>query len=279
MPFTPVVPQTGLAGYRFVQRTYDAQIERFAKSPEVQREIDYFMENGAKANTVDGLMGDRRLLAVVLGAFGLDAEIDKRAFVRRVIEDGTIARDALANRLADPAFAEMSAFLGLGDLGGTLNLESTRAEIVERYRTRQFESAVGDVDVDVRLALNFERVIGPIAQSRTVETTGWFRILGNQATRSVVEGAYNLPDSFAGLDLDRQVEVLQERTRRLFGDDSPAVFADPENLDGLIRRYMVNAQLESGAVSGNVRGSAALTLLQSSGLGQRATTNLFTSLL
>ena len=35
------------------------------------------------------LVADRRLLKVALGAFGLEGEIDKKAFIRKVLEEGT----------------------------------------------------------------------------------------------------------------------------------------------------------------------------------------------
>lgn len=277
MAFVPVIPTSGLSGYRFVQKTYDTQKEKYNKSPEIQREIDYFEKNAGKANSTDALVNDRRLLAVVLGAFGLDDDIDKKAFIRKIINDGTLDRTDLANKFADPAYRDLAAFLGFGDLGGTLNLKKTRDEIIERYRTRQFEKAVGDVDVDVRLGLNFEREIKNIANSATVDTSGWFRVLGSRTLRRVVEGAYNLPDSFAKLDVDQQRKILEERTRTQFGSASPKVFLESKNIDTVVRKFIVSAQIENNQTSSSTRGSAALTLLSTGGLGNSALTNLIFS--
>ena len=99
MPFPPAIPLSGLAGFRFIERTYDRQFITFNKSPDFQREVEYFRENAGNITTVDQLMGDRRILAVVLGAFGLGDDIDKGAFIRKVIEEGTFEGDAFANRL------------------------------------------------------------------------------------------------------------------------------------------------------------------------------------
>ena len=53
--------------------------------------------------SAEALVKDRRLLTVALGAFGLDGEIDKKFFIRKVLEGGTEASDSLANRPYDPA--------------------------------------------------------------------------------------------------------------------------------------------------------------------------------
>ena len=183
MAFAPVVPFGGLLGFRFIERTYDAQFETFGKSSDIQREVDYFLEHAGEATTAEALVADRRLLRVVLGAFGLDDEVDKRAFIRKILEDGTLDPDSLANRLADPAWAEFSQALGYGDLGGLLVFDSTRQDIAEQFRLRQFERAIGDANVDIRLALNFRRQILEMANDPSVETTGWLKVLGSKPLR------------------------------------------------------------------------------------------------
>jgi hypothetical protein len=276
MAFTPVVPFGGLLGLRFIDRTFDAQFETFAKSPEIQREIDYFLEHADEATTAEALVADRRLLRVALGAFGLDAEVDKRAFIRKILEDGTLDPQSLANRLADPAWAEFSAALGYGDLGGLLVFDNVRQNLAEQFRLHQFERAIGDVDVDIRLALNFRREMREIALDPGVETSGWLKVLGSKPLRSVIEGAYNLPAAFGLLDLDRQVSDLEARTGQIFGIDSPAAFTTDENIDDLLRRFLLSTQLQGG-FSPSTPGATALTLLQAGGLGTGGSANLFAS--
>lgn len=276
MAFAPVVPFSGLVGFRFVERTFDAQFETFAKSPDIQREIDYFLENAGDASTAEALVADRRLLRVALGAFGLEDELGKRALVRRILEEGTLDPKALANRLADPAWAEFAEALGYGDLGGLLVLDSVRETLAERFRLCQFERAIGDVDVDIRLALNFRREIREIALSPDVEKSGWFKVLGSQPLRRVVEGAFNLPAGFGQIDVDRQRGELEARATRIFGDKSPASFASAEKVDDLLRRFLVSAQIKGG-VSASAPGATALFLLQAGGIGAGGSANLFAS--
>ena len=276
MAFAPVVPFGGVAGLRFIDRTYAAQFETFSRSPDVQADIDYFMENAGKAATAEDLVADRRLLKVALGAFGLGDEVDKRAFIRKILDDGTLEPKALANRLADPAWAEFSRTLGYGDLGGLLIVRSVREDIAARYREREFEQAVGDSDVDMRLALNFRRQIREIASAPGTADSGWFKIMGSQPLRRVIETAYGLPSAFAQIDIDQQRTQLEDRTERLFGTASPEAFLSEENVEGLLRRFLVASQAQNGPGPG-APGMTALTLLQSSGLGSGAQAGLFAS--
>ena len=276
MAFTPVVPFGGLLGLRFIDRTFDAQFETFTRSPEIQREIDNFLEHADEATTAEALVADRRLLRVALGAFGLEDEVGKRAFIRKILEDGTLDPKSLANRLADPAWAEFSEALGYGNLGGLLVFDNVRQNLAEQFRLHQFERAIGDVDVDIRLALNFRREMREIALSPGVETSGWLKVLGSKPLRSVVEGAYNLPFAFGLIDLDRQVSDLEARTEQIFGVASPAAFTSDENIDDLVRRFLLSSQLKGG-FSPSTPGATALALLQAGGLGSGGSANLFAS--
>ncbi len=277
MPIPPAVPFTGLAGLKFLDRTYDRQFGLFSSSPDIEREIEYFMEKAAEVRSVDDLMGDRRLLRVALGAFGLDDDIDKGAFIRKVLADGTTNSRSFANRLVEPAYREMSEVLGFGDVGGYLFQESTRQKIAADFKARQFELSIGEQDVDLRLAMNFRREAVRIVEEGGTDETIWLKMLGSQPLRSVVQSALNLPSSFATIDLDQQVEIITERADRFVGNDGPNAFTDPQVMEQFVDRFLLNSQLANGFVSDNTRGLTALTMLQSAGVGTGASTGLFTS--
>ena len=276
MAFAPVLPAGGLTGYRFLQRTHADQLATYLKSPEIEREIAYFRDHAGAATDAGALVGDRRLLAVVLGAFGLDDDIDKRAFLRKVLDEGTATPDAFANRLVEPAYRDMAATLGFGDFGGLLIFEGTREDIIARYRERQFERALGEVDIDMRLALNFRREAARIGETADSDRTAWLRLLGSRPLRQVIEGALGLPDSFALVDLDRQVAEIERRGAALIDGPVRDGLTDPATLDAIIRRYLLNAQASAGAAPA-VAGSAALDLLRAAGLGTAASQSLFAS--
>lgn len=276
MSFNPIVPVGGIAGFRFIEETYDRQVDAFSRRPDIARDIAYWTENAAKATTAEAFVQDPTLMRVALGAFGLADQTGKIAFVRKILEDGTIDPQALANRLASPQWKELSRELGFGDVGGLLGVRSTRETIAELYRIRSFEEAVGAQDGDLATALAFRREVGAIATGETVDRTGWFTLMGRRDLRPVVEAAFGLPDAFGALDIDRQAEVLENRARREFGSPSAAVFADPANVETVIRKFLVISQARSGP-SDSTPGMTALTLLQSARIGPQASTNLFAS--
>ena len=99
--YQPIIPAEGIAGWKFLQSTYDKQFETFSKDPVLERESDYFLENIGDVKTAEDLIKDSRLLGVALGAFGLDDQLPMKALVQKVLEEGSSADDALANRLGD----------------------------------------------------------------------------------------------------------------------------------------------------------------------------------
>ncbi len=122
MAFTPTVIGSGSGGYAFLTRTRDSQMETFARSPEIARDVAYFKEKIKTIETVDALMDNRRLLELTLGAFGLEEDISNRAFVRQVLESDLNDPTSLANRLSEKKYLTMARslnFAGSARLPGT----------------------------------------------------------------------------------------------------------------------------------------------------------------
>lgn len=278
MFFQPVIGTGGYSGWLILQRTEARQREIFEQSPTLQRDTDYFRENISNASTAKDLVSDRRLLSVALGAFGLDEEINKQAFVRKILEDGTESSDAFANRLNEPRYLALAEAFGYGDAGGgeAVLQSEFQEDIIARYRVRAFDRAVGEVDNDARLALNFRREISEIVSADSTNETIWFRIMGQQPIKEVLETALNLPGEISQLDIDRQRELFEDKAARIFGDSDPAILSDPEVLDEVLRRFFLVRQTQNGPTS-TTPGFSALTLLQSATIGAGATQNLFQS--
>lgn len=239
----------------------DTQAEAHAGSAEIQRNATYFRENIAKVTTVDGLVQDRRLMTVALGAFGLDDDINNTYYIRKVLSDGTLDETALANRIADKSYFKLAEAFGFGDFD-TPNtvLSDFPDKIISAYETRQFEIAVGQANGDMRLALNAQRELAELSVSDKSETTKWYSVMGSEPLRTVFEAALGLPTEFAALDIDKQLDMFQNKAARSFGDDSVAQFSDPEKVDDLIRLFLVRSQVRAGN-AGMSSGTIALTLL------------------
>lgn len=263
MTFQAIVPVSGYAGWSFLSRTRDAQQEVHDQSPVVSREVEYFKENIGKISSARELVEDRTLLKVALGAFGLDADLPNKAFVEKVLSEGSIDDEAFSHRLTDKRYLEMTVAFGF-DLGTpSTKLSDFSEKIISSYKGRQFEIAVGETDDNMRLALTVQRDLSEISGNDMSENSKWFTIMGNPPLRSVFDTVFNLPSSFGALDLDRQLEVFQERSGKQFGSSDPAIFSDPAKQEQLIQQFLIRSQIQTVNI-GVQSGQAALTLLQSS---------------
>ena len=259
--FQPIVPSGGLAGWLFIQRTYDAQVTNFSQSSVLKRDTDYFREKIVGVSSAEDLVADRRLLGVALGAFGLGDDIENRFFIKKMLEEGTIADDALSNRFSDTRYREMVKAFGFGPLEVTrTSISLFTDEIVGDYEKNEFEIAVGERDSSFRVALFAQDKLTEIASEEGSETQKWFTIMGHPALRQIFEGALGLPPSFGQIDIDQQREIFQERTEALLGSGDPTQFESPAAADELITQYLVRSQVAS-IVSASPA-SIALMLLQ-----------------
>lgn len=249
MSFQPVLPLGGYAGWRFLSRTLPQQQATFAGSAPVQRATDYFKANIARATTPEALVKDRRLLEVALGAFGLKDDLDSRAFIQRVLADGTLKPDALASRLSDKRYAALALEFGYGDLGARVGLDGFADRIVARYQAQAFQEAVGAQDADMRLALNLPTGLAEVAKATTNPRAQWFSVMGNPPLRAVFEAALGLPKSFGALSIDQQLGQFQARAEATFGTSRVDGFADPARQEKLVRLFLLRSDAQASGAS------------------------------
>lgn len=252
----------GVSGWAVLTRTAARQKQLMAGSGQVRAMSDHFRNNIGKVRTAADLVGDYRLLNVALKAHGLEADQNNRFFIRKVLEGGTTDDKSLANRLSNKAYARLAESFGLASDGAVARFDPKFAErIVQQYVEREFEIRVGEGDQNLRLALNAERELAQLATGKTSTRTKWFEILGSPPLRKVFEGALGFhAQTYGKLPIDRQLEEFARATRRSFGSDDPAAFADPARRDQLIRRFLARADI--GQMQASNRFSTALQLLQ-----------------
>lgn len=246
MTFTPVVPSGGYGGWSFLNRTMAAQRKAFAADPALQRDAAYFRDRIGSISTAADLVADRRLLSVALSAFGLEGDINNKAFLKKILTDGTFDPGALGNRLADKRYLDFSRAFGFGDFPIPNTKRSDFPDkILSAYEARKFETAVGTANGDMRLAMNARRELATIA-ARTLSPDGkWFTALGSPPLRSVLQTGFGLPPSFAGVDIDKQLTVLKDRAEKLLGSPDISQFTDPDKAEKLIRLFLVRSQAQS----------------------------------
>jgi hypothetical protein len=262
MSFTPIVPFSGYSGWAFLKRTMPAQEVAFQKSGELVRDEDYFGANIGSINTAEELVSDRRLLKVALGAYGLDEDIGNRFFIKKVLEGGSLESTSLANKLSDKQYLAFSKAFGFGDYPIPRNKLSDFADkTLDAYRTRQFETAVGDQDDNLRLGLNAERELTTLSARSISNDAKWYTVMGSEPLRSVFEGALGLPRRFSSLDIDVQLSTFKEKANKVFGSDEISQFKDPDKIESLVRKFLLRTEALA-SFSATSSASIALTLLQ-----------------
>ncbi len=262
MSFQPVLPMSGFTGWSFLKRTMARQQVAQKAAPAQQRDEAYFREKIGKVKTAEQLVSDKRLLRIALTAFGLEGDLNSTAFVRKVLEGGTLKVGSLANKLADKQYQKLSSAFGFGDYSVPRTKISTFPdEILSRFRARSFETAVGDQNNTYRLALNAEREVAAVAAGSSSENAKWYTILGNQPMREVFQTALGLPKSFASIDIDQQLSVLKTRADATFGAGTVSQFKDPAKMEALVRRYILRAEMQDQG-SGSSHSAIALQLLR-----------------
>lgn len=268
MSFEPTIPSTGLTGWAFLQSTYDRQFENFNKDPILERDNEYFMENIGNVKTAEDLVSDYRLLEVALNAFGLASEIDSKAMIQKVLEDGSEADDALANKLGDDRWIDFTDAFKFGPgLAPVTGLTYKMQEIADKNVVQSFEDAVGAQDVSMQIALYAERELVDLVtfddEGEELSITGqWLNIIGQPQLQSMMQTTLGLPSDLALLDIDQQVDIMQDAAKKRFGSDDLKMFSDPEEMKTLINTYLARTELEAYQ-SSNSSASLALSLLQS----------------
>ena len=264
MTYQPVIPMGGMVGWTFLNATLDSQRQSFDSAPRISRDTAYFEQQIGQITSAEDLVADRRLLRVALGAFGLQDDIDNRFLIRKILEGGTTDSDALANKMSDARYKELADAFGFADRDTPHTQdEEFGTKITAAYRTRMFEVAVGEQDQALRLAMNAERELLSIVSGGDDDDddTRWLRIMGSPPLRQVFETAFGLPDGFAQLDIDKQLEVFQERAASQIGINNLTDLADDGLRKKLVERFLLRDQV--AAMTSMSSTSIALTLLRS----------------
>lgn len=108
MTFSPITLGTGITSYNYIARTRATQQALFDQTPLVSREVALAAEKLKDVETSDDLMADRTLLKVALGAFGLEQDLDNRAFIKNILDSDLSDRRSLANRLTDKRYLSLA---------------------------------------------------------------------------------------------------------------------------------------------------------------------------
>ena len=213
-----------------MQRQGETLRTRFAARRDNLQEIERFRARAAEINSVDELLRDRRSLTLVLEAFQLEGEIDKRAVIRRLLTENPANESSFANRMVHPRYRQINAAFG-GREGKPLGDPALVERLVQQAMLNRFEKAAGEGNSGMREALYFQRRIGTV---RSIS-----ELMSDRALTEVVRGALGLPAQFGLLSFEQQKALL---TRRV----DLSAFADPKAVGRMVQRYLVQAEGQGG---------------------------------
>ncbi len=269
--FQPLVPLSGIGGWNFLQSTYDRQLGSFADSAEIKRDRAYLTEKLSQPMTMEDFLADRRLLKVAMTAFDLAGEEWKGGFIRKVLTESVDPESTFLPRLNNPQYTRFADTFR--PIGGTIMVSAEKLEqLGNQFEVAAFELAVGEVDENMRLSLNYKSEIGNLVGSGAEEDTILFRMMGNVPVRTVMETALNLPSDIRKLPVERQAEIFGEKIKSTFGIQNISDLQDPEVTEKVIRRFLALESIQQSSAATSPA-SAALTLL--TGLGSTGSQNLF----
>ena len=175
-----------------------------SRRPEISRQVEHFTENIGNIKSLDDLMADQQIFSLVMQAYGLEEMIYAKAFVRKILEEGTDDRQSLANRLSDTRYREMAEDFNFDRYGSTTtSFERVQKGVIEKLYQQKMELEAGNQNSGARVALYFHR--------KSDEIEDAYSILADKALLKFVQTAYGLPVQMSFLSLEKQAEMIDQR--------------------------------------------------------------------
>lgn len=235
--------------YNLIARDLPRSIERIASQPQVARESEYYLSRISEIKSIDEFLADTRVFNYAMKAHGLEDMNYAKAFMRKVLEEGTDNDDAFANQLSDSKYREFAETFNFARHGETATIFSKAQQgTVDKYHRMTLEEEAGVDNTGVRLALYFERT--------APEVTSVYGILADNALYEVVRTALGLPAEIAASDIDKQADLLKSRIDL---ED----FKDPDKMNKFLQRFTALWELDNGPPFAD----SSLLLGSSSGFG------------
>ena len=242
---------TTLARLGVITRSLDTSLTSLARRPDIAVEVKFYRERIETIKSVDDFLGNDRVFRFAMKAFGLGDFSYAKAFMRRVLNEGTDAPRAFANQLTDGRYREFAETFNFQRYGETATIfDRTRQGTIDRYLRQSLEEEEGARNESVRLGLYFERKAGGI--------DGPFDILSDKALTQFIYTALGLPAATSAMNIDRQADLLSSRL-------DFTQLKSPESVTRLLVRFAALADSKSTAPS--TAGQLLLPGAASAGIG------------
>ncbi|MFZ4762613.1 MAG: DUF1217 domain-containing protein [Alphaproteobacteria bacterium] len=216
--------------YQIEQSQGAKKLEQFQKDPALKREIAYFQEKAPNIKSVDDLFKDRRLMGVILSAYGLDSEMQFMGRIKKVMTSNLEDPSSLANKLRDPKFKALAKDFNL-DLFGVsqLKISDFTNKIISKYKQNEYDKALGNENPALRETVYLKRNIGNVKNA--------YDILGDPVLRKVITATFNIPPQLAVQEIETQKRVIDSRV-------DIKKLSDTKYVDGLIKRYLTTVDAQ-----------------------------------
>ena len=273
--YQPVIPLSGNGGWKFLQSTYDRQLQSLSNSPQVKADRSYLIEKFSEPVATDAFLSDKRLLRVALTSFDLGGEEWKRGFIDKVLKEVSTPESTFLARLNNPKYTAFANAFKPVNGKITITLEALD-KIAAEFNKSTFETAVGNVDDSMRLALNYQSDIKGLMGNGSSETAILYRLLGDVPVRTVLETSLNLPTDIRKLPIEKQAELLKTSLQKL-GINDVKDLAEPERVDKMLKRFHALQSVRDGAANYSPAANALTLLNGGVGLGGQGGINLLLS--
>lgn len=225
--------------------------QKFEKSADLQKDIDYFNKAVAKVKSVDDVFKDTRLVKFLAKALNLAGEEQYPGKMRRILSEKVDDKNAVMNRLSDKRYMQAAEKLRLGESGVTkLQLNGTQIDLVNAYKKAKFEDSIGQENLAVRQARYFEKFAG--------NSNNAYGILGDPILREVVTSTLGLPLQIAIQPVETQAKAITDRV-------DVRKFNDPKFRENFIKRFLNQTDMKASGAGG--ANSWQMSLFSTGGAG------------
>ncbi len=230
---------SSLAVYGSLDRLELQRRTAVARDPVFKKEMETFRARVKDIKDANAFFKDYRMLKTVLEAYGLETEIDKVGFVKRLLLSDPTDKNSLINRARDPRYQELTAdirlYLGVNKLKDDLFANKIETKL-KQIRT---EKSLDEQTPGIREAMRFK------AEAPKVKSP--YDILGNPVLREVILTVTGLPPEIARQSVEAQARLIEARIKI-------SKLSDPRYVDSLIKQFLVKHEAEASPPSNVLAG-------------------------
>ena len=214
-------------GWTVLQKNATAVEKAYAAEGSAAADTKYFKSVASKITTPEALLKDYRALKYVATAYRLAKQVDQTALLRKLMSQDPNDPKSLAQRLSDNSYRNFAR--ALSDwTPPPFSTSSGLERVVANFKQRSFETSIGKDSVALQEAAYFKRT--------ALGMTKLSQIMAEAPLLEVVRIGLGIPESFKGLDYDRQVAILKPRVNM-------AQLATPAGVAKFIDKFLAMDQV------------------------------------